>query len=92
MAKLALCFRDEKEGRPLTSTEINGVTIAAQGASAIIHVMGEYLAGNPQEDDYSDDIYISVFNVLELLMEPVTDYLSDYAGTPAVPKQEHETA
>jgi hypothetical protein len=86
MAKLALCFRDEKGEGPLTSAEINSVAMAAFGASAIIHVMGEYIAANPKEDDSKDDVYNSVFHVLELLMEPITDYLNEYAGQEAAPE------
>jgi hypothetical protein len=89
MAKLALCFRDKEKHRSLTSTEIESVAMAAYGVSAIIHVMGEYLSTNPQEED-SEGVYSSVFNVLELLMEPITDYLNEYAGTAAAPEQENE--
>ena len=89
MAELALCFREKKEGRgPLTKQEINDITIAAQGASAIIHVMQHYAINNPQgEDDDFLGVYPCVFGVLEWLMEPVTDYLFEYGGHEAKPEK-----
>jgi len=91
MAELALCFREEGEKnkyRPLTKREINGVTIAAQGASAIIHVMRRYATNNPKgEDDDTLGVYGCVFGVLEWLMDPVKDYLFEYAGKEAVPEK-----
>ena len=91
MAKLALCFREEKEFRPLTSNEINGVTIAAQGAAAVVRVMRDYAIENPRgEDDDALGVYGCVFGVLELLMEPVTDYLFNYAGKEAAREKEGE--
>jgi len=93
MAKLSLCFRKEEEETycPLTKLEINDVTIAAQGASAIIHVMTEYADNHPQgEEDNTLGIYGSVFSVLEWLMEPVRDYLFCYAGKQAEPENSGE--
>ena len=93
MAKLALSF-GETTNRNLTKYEINEIAIAAQGASAIVHVMQEYVSNNPQgEADNSLGVYGCVFQVLEWLMVPVTDYLSEYAGKEAEPKKEQpETA
>jgi hypothetical protein len=88
MAKLALCFREEESSRPLTDYEINEVAVAAQGASAIIRVMAEYACDDPQSKNYSD--FGSVFTVLEWLMKPVEDYLSEYGGIASVPDQETE--
>jgi hypothetical protein len=84
MAKLALCFRGKKEHQPLTKDEINAVTLAAQGASAIIRVMAHYALDNPDiEADEGLGTYTSVFNVLEWLMEPVEGYLNNHAGYPS---------
>jgi hypothetical protein len=91
MAELALCFREkEKEGyHPLTAHEINEVTIAAQGAKAIIHVMTQYAINNPKgEEDDLLGVYGCVFSILEWLMEPVTDYIFEYGGKAAVPEKE----
>jgi hypothetical protein len=93
MKKLKLCFLtpEQKESRPLTSYEINQVTMAAQGASAIIRVMTQYACDNPQgEEDDTLGVFCSVFNVLGLLMEPVTDYLFQYGGREAAPEPKTE--
>jgi len=81
MAELAFCFREVSEIRNLTKSEINDITMAAQGVHAIIKVMNKYAINHPQgEDDDSIGIYSSVFNILDLLMEPISDYLFEYAG------------
>jgi len=89
MAELALCFREKKEYRNLTRHEIFGIVKASQGASAIIRVMREYANHYPygEEDDLLG-IYGCAFNVLELLMDPVTDYLFGFAGKEAEPEEE----
>ena len=93
MAELALCFREGKESGPLTKSEINDITIAAQGAKAIIHVMVEYASNNPHgEEDDTMGIFGSVFNVLEWLIEPITDYLFGYGGQLAASEKEEGTA
>ena len=89
MTELALCFREEGEEnkyRPLTKHEVNEITIAAQGARAIIHVMQRYATHNPNgEDDDTLGVYGCVFGVLEWLMAPITDYLFEYGGKEAKP-------
>jgi hypothetical protein len=91
MAELALCFGEKKECRNLTEHEINDITRAAQGASAIIHVMQKYATNNPHgEDDDTLGVYGCVFHVLEWLMEPVKDNLFGFAGTEKKKKKETE--
>jgi len=88
MAELVLCFREKGEikDRPLTKYEVNEITIAAQGASAIIKVMQRYAVQNPKgQDDDTLGVYPCVFGVLEMLMAPVTDYLFEFAGNEAEP-------
>jgi len=86
MADLALCFREEneKEDRNLTAYERNEVTIAAQGAQAIIKVMREY--ANTIDCRIGEEnipgVYGNVFTVLEWLMEPVSDFLFSYGHIP----------
>ena len=90
MAELTLCFREEKEKEhgPLTENEIGDITIAAQGASAIIHVMQRYATNSPKgEENDPLGVYKCVFDVLEWLMAPVTDYLFEYAGDEAEPEK-----
>ena len=88
MADLSFCFTEKKEERNLTVSEINDITMAAQGIHAIIKVMNEYAINNQQDkDDDALGIYSSVFNVLDLLMDPIRDYLSAYAGSEAAPEK-----
>jgi hypothetical protein len=96
MAKLELCFRpeeDSKERRPPTDYEINELTIAIQGVAAIVQVMATYACNNPHGEEDGQGVFGSVFNVLEWLIEPVEDYMFNYAGEPAVkePEKEPET-
>jgi hypothetical protein len=87
MAELALCFREEgkkNKYRPPSKREIGDITSAAQGASAIIRVMQRYATNNPKgEEGDTLGVYGCVFGVLEWLMDPVTDYLFEYAGKEA---------
>ena len=95
MANLALCFREKEsnEYRNLTSYEINEVTIATQGAHAIIKVMRDYATNNPHGEECDTmGIYGCVFNVLDWLMEPINDYMFGYAGKEAEPETGEEKA
>jgi hypothetical protein len=78
--KLHFDSEEVKEKRPITSGEVNELYMAAQGISGIVKVMSLYSMNYLRhgEDDQPQDIFCSVFNVLELLIEPVTDYLSEY--------------
>jgi hypothetical protein len=84
--KLKLCFTDDGNShRPLTGYEINELGAAAQAISAIARVMGEYVCDCSSEEE-NHGIFISMFTVLEWLIEPVVDYLDEYAGDPAAPE------
>ena len=88
MADLTLCFAENSEDRPLTSHEINELIIAAHGAHAIIKVMREYGNNYPQgKGNDTLGIYGSVFTILDLVMEPIRDYLCEYAGHEAAPEK-----
>jgi hypothetical protein len=96
MAKLELCFRPEEDSmkrRPLTKDEINELTVAAQSIAAIVNIMAIYTCDNPHGEEDDNGSVCSVFNVLEWLIKPVEDYLSNYAGEPASrePEEEPET-
>ena len=87
MAKLALCFsEEEKKYHPPTKYEVNEISIAAQGVSAIIHAMQFYANNNRNEEDEGQGVYGCVFTALEWLMAPVTDYLFNFAGDEAAPE------
>ena len=89
MAELAFCFRDKKDYRYLTESEIEEITQAAQGARAIIKVMTHYACDN-ENDNGADglSVYLNAFNVLGWLMEPITDFLFNQAGRSAQPEGE----
>jgi hypothetical protein len=90
MAELALCFRDKKEYRSLTGDEIEQLTMAAQGARAIIKVMERYACDRPKDDNGSDGlaVYLNIFNVLGLLMEPLSDFMFNQAEEAASREEE----
>jgi hypothetical protein len=93
MAKLELCFPPEETGRrrPLTQSEINELTVAAQSITAIAEVMQEYTLGI-QKNKACDAVAncMDVFTVLEWLIRPVASYLSEYAGEEAALEEEPE--
>ena len=90
MAKLELCFKDKGTGQqPLTESEINDIAIAAQGVQAIVRAMYSY-AVDDKGKGLELGIYTRVFNVLDWLMEPVNDYLYEYAGNEAAEENEPE--
>jgi hypothetical protein len=73
MARLRLCFSPEETGRrrPLTQSEIDGITIAAQSITAIVKVMQEYTC-DIQKENARDAVAncVDVFTVLECLSGP----------------------
>jgi hypothetical protein len=93
MATLKLCFQPEEtsaEHIPLTSYDVNELTLAANGIAAIIRVMAEYTNNN----QYEEENVGPVFNVLEWLIEPISDYLNEYPYPASwySDKSEHEGA
>jgi len=87
MTELALCFRDKKDYRLLTVNEIEELTRAAQGARAIIKVMERYACDQPVDNGAEGlSVYLNAFNVLGLLMEPLTDFMFNQAGEAAAPE------
>jgi hypothetical protein len=94
MANLELCFRPEEDSRKRrspTKYEINELAVAAQGIDTLVHVMAIYACDNQRrEEDYNRGVFCSVFTVLEWLIKPVEDYLSNYAGEKAAVEEEPE--
>jgi hypothetical protein len=91
---LKLSF-EEPEQRQLTDREINGLSMAAHGISALARVMAGYAMDNPRgEEDDSLGVYCAVFNVLQWLIEPIDDYLFAFAREPAAkePEEKPKTA
>jgi hypothetical protein len=66
--ELKLCFA-EPEQRPLTACEINELSIAAQGATAIVKIMDAYV--NDKQDQESAERCLEMFRVLQWLLEPI---------------------
>ena len=83
MAKLNLNFLDNSRRREPTKSEIYQIEYLALGVEGIIKTLGSYVNENP--DPYvACGVCLSVCNALELLMDPIVDYMSNYAGdTPA---------
>jgi hypothetical protein len=53
--------------------------------------MAIYVCNNPrEEEDDNCDVFCSVCNVLEWLIKPVENYLTNYAGEPAAKEPEKE--
>jgi hypothetical protein len=95
MARLRLCSSPEETDRrrPLTESEIIELSIVAQSIAAITEVMQEYacvIRGDKAQDALAN--CMGVFNVLEWLIQPVADYLNEYAGEEAKPEEPEQTA
>jgi hypothetical protein len=89
MAKLNLNFHKQTGCHNPTKHEIVQIGSIAFGVEAIIKALGEYA-----ERDHEDlgSVCMSVCSALELLIEPVCDYLSNYAGDAPDPEEAEETA
>jgi len=81
--ELRLDFTKENENRRNpTRSEIAQIGYLALGVEGIIKMMGEYC--NASQNPHEACGYVqSVTNVLEHLMIPIIDYLSNYAGDEA---------
>jgi hypothetical protein len=92
MTRLTLCFTpEETDRRPLTKSEIIELSIVAQNIAAITEVMQEYACVVRADKAYDALVNcMGVFNVLEWLIQPVTDYLTEYAGEEAAPEEQAE--
>jgi hypothetical protein len=82
--QLKLCFA-KPEQRPLTAYEINEINLAIQGAAAIVGFMRDYALDT--SDDNAASKCSSACAVLEWLLEPVSDYLCNFAGEEQIPDQ-----
>jgi hypothetical protein len=81
--ELKLCFA-ESEQRPLTALEINDLNLAIQGAEAIIGFMREYTLST--SDKLAASKCTSACVVLKWLLEPISDYLFNFAGDKEIPE------
>jgi len=83
MAELNLNFHaEEKKRRQPTKSEINQIKYLAFGVEGIIKTLGSYVNA-PDDPHEACSVCMCVCNALELLMKPISDYLSNYAGDEA---------
>jgi len=89
MATLNLNFNEQTGRHNPTKHELAQIESLAFGIEAIIKALGEYA-----DADHEDlgSVCMSVCNALELLIEPVCDYLSNYAGDVPTAEEAEETA
>jgi hypothetical protein len=93
MAELNLNFHENADRREPTKSEIAQIESVAISVDAIIKVMGAYARGSRDNAQDIMGVCLGVCNALELLMGPVVDYLSEYAGdVPAPEETEEKTA
>ena len=89
MAELNLNFHEQTERYKPTKREINQIEGVATSVEAIIQVLEVY-AGDDHKDLAS--VCMCVCNALELLMGPIIEYLSNYAGALSTPEEEADHA
>jgi len=90
MAKLNLNFHENTGRHEPTKNEIYQIEELAVSVEAIIKALGAYANGSRKD---IDGVCLGVCNALELLMEPVVEYLCNYAGNAPTPEEaEGETA
>ena len=96
MAMLNLNFHEPKGCYKPTKSEIGELETLALSIKAIVQVMARYTnndctacGGNREPFEVTNNC-ASVFNALELLVEPLVKYMSDYAGKEAAPKSGEE--
>ena len=93
MAELNLNFHEPTSRCEPTKSEIVQIESVAISIDAIIKVLGAYARGSRDNAQDIMGVCLGVCNALELLMGPVIEYLSEYAGdVPAPEEAERETA
>ena len=90
MAKLNLNFHEQTDRHNPTNHEIVQIGSVAFSVMAIIKTLEEYAASGNHDD--IDSVCVNVCYALELLIEPVCNYLSNYAGDAPAPEEAEKTA
>jgi hypothetical protein len=90
MTKLNLSFRKTTGIFKPTESEIGQLETLARSINAIVQVMARYTndctyCGSHRGANEVTDNCACVFNALELLMEPLVNYMIDSAGKEAAP-------
>jgi hypothetical protein len=88
MARLNLNFVQETARHEPTENEICQIKGLAVSIEAIIKTLAAYADDNCHD---IDGVCISVCRALELLVCPVIEYLSDYAGEIPAPEETEDT-
>ncbi|MDR0448029.1 MAG: hypothetical protein LBH07_05115 [Treponema sp.] len=88
MAKLNVNFHQSTDRYEPTKSEITDIEALAFSVTAIIKTLWAYACVNDKENGDVSDVCMCVCNALELLMEPITGYMTEYAGDIATPEKE----
>ena len=83
MAKLNLNFSQAVGRYNPTRSEICQIEVIALGIEAVVKALSAYAEA---EHEDGNGVCMGVCNVLELLIDPVIDYLSENAGLKAAPE------
>jgi hypothetical protein len=86
MAKLNLNFIQKSGRYEPTKNEIYQLEGLALSIGAIIKTLNVYANENSGSGDLGS-VCMSVCNALEILIDPITEYMGDCAGSPASPKE-----
>jgi hypothetical protein len=92
MAALNLNFHKPKGRHNPTKHEIAQIESIAVSVEAIVKALAEYARGSRDDAEDMGSVCLGVCNALELLIDPVIVYLSDYAGDAPAPEEAEETA
>ena len=87
MAKLNLNFLDNSGRRDPTRSEIYQIQRLALSVTDIIKTLESYADENC-DPSAACGVCLSVCNALELLMDPIVDYMSNYAGNTPAPESD----
>ena len=91
MAILNLNFHQPEGRRIPTEDEIHQIEGLARSVEAISKSLHAYACNTFANDDDITDVCLGVSNALELLIDPVIEYMTEYAGI-AAPETEEKTA
>ena len=92
MAELNLNFHEQTERHEPTKSEIIQIEGLAISVDAIIKTLAEYARGSRDNAQDIGGVCLWVCNALELLMSPIVEYMSEYAGDVPTPEEEADHA
>ena len=89
MAKLNFNFHEQTGRHNPTKDEIVQIESLAFDIEGVVKALEEYASG---EHEDIGSVCVGVCHTLELLIEPVIDYFSNFAGDAPAPEEAEETA